>query len=199
MKVILNKDLNPLGEEGDIKNVATGYYRNYLGPRGIALPYNDETAAMFEARKGKIEEKKKLKRQDAAAVKERIEALNITLTLPAGPNGKLYGAVTTPTVMDELAKAGFPTERKRIEIPGNVIKATGKYKIAIKLYEGAVAELNLTVEAQVSAHKEDSHKKPRHAKHEEVAEVAAEEAAAAEEAPVEEAAPEALEAAATEE
>ena len=52
VKVILNKDLATLGEEGDVKDVARGYARNYLFPRGIALPYTPQTIKLFEARKG---------------------------------------------------------------------------------------------------------------------------------------------------
>jgi len=148
MKVILNKDLASLGEEGDIKDVAKGYARNFLFPRGIALPYNERTIKLFEVRKEEIEARKAQKRQDATGIKERLEALSLTLVMPAGPNGRLYGAVTAHTVADELAKQGFQIERKKIEIPGNTIKSVGKYKITIKLYENAAAECPLAVEGQ---------------------------------------------------
>ena len=148
MKVILNKDLAALGEEGDVKDVAKGYARNYLFPRGIALPYNESTVRLFEARRGKIEERKALKRQDAMGLKEKLEALSLLLVMPAGANGKLYGAVTAQTILDELTKHGFQIERKKIEIPGNTIKSVGKYKIAIKLYESAAAECSVTIEGQ---------------------------------------------------
>jgi len=148
MKVILNKDLVTLGEEGDVKDVAAGYARNYLFPRGIALPYNEKTIKLFEARKEEIAERKALKRQDAAGLKEKLEALSLLLVMPAGANGKLYGAVTAQTVAEELNKNGFQIERKKIEIPGNTIKSVGKYKFLVKLYENASAECPLTVEGQ---------------------------------------------------
>jgi large subunit ribosomal protein L9 len=148
MKVILNKDLSPLGEEGDVKEVARGYARNYLFPRGIALPYTDRTVALFESRKGEIEARKEEKRKDALGLKERLEGLALVIVMPAGANGKLYGAVTSQTVADELGKQGFPVERKRVELPGNSFKSVGKYKVAVKLYESAAAELTITVEGQ---------------------------------------------------
>jgi large subunit ribosomal protein L9 len=148
MKVILNKDLASLGEEGDVKDVAKGYARNYLFPRGIALPYNEKTIKLFETRKDEIEARKAVKRQDATGLKEKLEALSIVLSMPAGPNGKLYGAVTSQTIMEELAKQGFRIERKRIELPGNSFKSVGKYKVAIRLYENAQAECTITVEGQ---------------------------------------------------
>ena len=148
MKVILNKDLAPLGEEGDVRDVARGYARNYLFPRGIALPYNEDTIKLFESRREEIEARKVEKRNDAAGLKEKIESLNMEITMPAGANGKLYGAVTSQTVMDELAKQGFQIERKRIELPVASIKNVGKYKVMIKLYESAAAELSINVLGQ---------------------------------------------------
>ncbi|MDR2048288.1 MAG: 50S ribosomal protein L9 [Treponema sp.] len=148
MKVILNKDLASLGEEGDVKDVAKGYARNYLFPRDIALPYTEKTIRLFEARKDEIEARKALKRQDATGLKEKLEALSIVITMPAGANGRLYGAVTAQTIMEELAKQGYQIERKRIELPGNSFKSVGKYKVTIKLYESAQAECVITVEGQ---------------------------------------------------
>jgi len=148
MKVILNKDHSPLGEEGDIKDVAKGYARNFLFPRGIALPHNKNTVKLFEKRREEIEERKVQKRTDAAGLKERLESLNLEITMPAGANGKLYGAVTTQTITDELAKNGFPIERKRIELVGNSFKNVGKYKVTVKLYESAAAEITVNVLGQ---------------------------------------------------
>jgi large subunit ribosomal protein L9 len=148
MKVILNKDLSPLGEEGDVKDVAKGYARNYLFPRGIAVPYTDKTVKLFESKKEEIEARKAAKRQDASGLREKLEALEVLIIMPAGANGRLYGAVTGQLVSDELSKLGFPTERKRIEIPGNNLKSVGKYKITVKLYESAAAEVTVTVQAQ---------------------------------------------------
>ena len=153
MKVILNEDVKYLGEEGDIKDVAKGYARNYLFPRNLAVPCNSFTLAHFESRKEEIEQRKAVKRQNAAGLKERLEALTLTIVMPAGPNGKLYGAVTNQTVSDELQKLGFEIERKRIELPGLTFKSVGHYNATLKLYESAVAVLPIVVEAQPEAEK----------------------------------------------
>ncbi len=154
MKVILNQDVKHLGEEGDVKNVANGYARNYLYPRNLAVPYNDMTVAFFESRKAEIEAKKAAKRQDAASLKEKLEGAALVIVMPAGQNGKLYGAVTNQTVADAFAKAGYEIERKRIEIPGATIKSTGKYTCTVRLYEAAVAEVSFVVKSQEQAEKE---------------------------------------------
>jgi large subunit ribosomal protein L9 len=148
MKVILNKDLSPLGEEGDVRDVARGYARNYLFPRQIALPYTETTIKLFESRREEIENRKEEKRKDALGLKEKLESLNIEITMTAGANGKLYGAVTSQTVADELAKQGYQIERKRIELPGASFKSVGKYKALVKLYESSAAEINITVVGQ---------------------------------------------------
>ena len=148
MKVILNKDLSTLGEEGDVKDVAKGYARNYLFPRGIALPYNARTIKILEGRRAEIESRKEEKRKDAMGLKERLENLEISIAMPAGANGKLYGAVTNQTVADELARNGFNVERKRIELAGSGFKSVGKYKAVLKLYENQSAEITVTITAQ---------------------------------------------------
>jgi large subunit ribosomal protein L9 len=149
MKVILNKDLPTLGEEGDVKDVAKGYARNYLFPRSIAMPYNERTTRLFEARKGEIEGRKAEKREAAKGLMERLEALELSLSMPAGVNGRLFGSVTSQTVADELARQGFQIERKRIELPGTTFKSVGRYKVMIHLYESAAAEVAVAVQAQV--------------------------------------------------
>jgi len=148
MKVILNKDHSPLGEEGDIKEVARGYARNFLFPRGIAFPVTDKTIKLFAGRKEEIEARKQSKRKDALTDKEKLEALELVIIMPAGANGKLYGSVTSHTICDELAKLGFSFERKRVELVGNAFKSVGKYKATVKLYENSTAEINVVVQGQ---------------------------------------------------
>ncbi|MCR5437684.1 MAG: 50S ribosomal protein L9 [Treponema sp.] len=148
MKVILNVDVKFLGEEGDVKNVANGYARNYLLPRNLAVPYNEATVMIFEARKAEIEARKEQKRKDSASLKEKLEATPFEVVMPAGANGKLYGAVTTHVIADTLSKAGFEIERKRIDLPGSAIKTVGSYKAIIKLYESQTAEIHVNVKAQ---------------------------------------------------
>ncbi len=173
MKVILNKDVKHLGEEGDTKVVADGYARNFLFPRKLALPYTPAVVKLFEGRKAEIEARKAQKRADAASSKDKIEALNLSITVPASVTGKLYGAVSAQTVVELLAKEGFEFERKRIEIPGVTIKTTGKYKVNVKLYENVNAELHLEVLGQVDQKSAPAEKKPR-AKKEETSEKPAE-------------------------
>ena len=150
MKVILNVDVKSLGEEGDVKNVANGYARNFLLPRNLAVPYNEATVLLFEGRKAEIEARKEQKRKDSASLKDKLEAAAIELVMPAASNGKLYAAVTAQVIAEALAKNGFEIERKRIDIAGNSIKSVGNYHATVRLYEAQTAELKVSVKAQTS-------------------------------------------------
>lgn len=161
MKVILNEDVKSLGEEGDVKNVAKGYYRNYLGPRRLAVPYNDLTVAYFEQRKEEIEKRKEAKRLASRSQKEKLESLALEITVPVGRNGKLFGAVSAQTIVELLSKEGFEIERKKIEIPGNSIKSVGNYHFTVKLYEAETAEMKIAVKGKEEEPKEDSKAKKR--------------------------------------
>lgn len=171
MKVILNQDVPNLGELGDVKDVASGYARNFLFPRNLAMAHNAKTVGLFEKRKAEIEALKASKRAASAGLKEKIEATELTLVLPAGANGKLYGAVTGHNIADELAKKGIEIDRKKIEVPGRAIKSVGNYKILVKLYEKDEATLHVAIQGQpVKVEpKEESAPKPRRRRNEEEA------------------------------
>jgi large subunit ribosomal protein L9 len=151
MKVILNADVANLGEEGDIVDVAPGYARNFLMPKKLVVLHNAQNLAALTTRMAAIEKKKADKRKAAASDKEKINAAQIVLQMPAGENGKLFGSVTNGNIADELAKLGVTVEKKKIEVPGHVLKSTGDYKVHVKLYGNEVAELKVTINAQTEA------------------------------------------------
>jgi large subunit ribosomal protein L9 len=199
MKVILNQDIENLGEEGDICEVARGYARNYLIPRNMVLQYNDRNRAIIDSRREAINARKEEKRKAAQSARERIESEEMVLTMPAGRNKKLFGSVNAQTIANELEKWGIYVEKKRIEIPENTIKTIGNFKVGVKLYEEEEATLSVSVKptADSEAAKIDPEAPVEPEAKEEAApeESAAEESAAAEtstEEPVEaESAPEA--------
>ncbi|MBN1648097.1 MAG: 50S ribosomal protein L9 [Spirochaetales bacterium] len=154
MKVILNEDVYNLGEEGDVCNVKRGYARNYLIPKQLAFPYTKQNIAVFNSKKEKIEKKKEEKRQTAKSMKEKIEGLEVVIKMPAGDTGKLFGAVTSLTVAEELAKTGISIERKKIELPVHSLKMTGNYNCKVRLYENEAAQLKLVIEKSEEEKKE---------------------------------------------
>jgi large subunit ribosomal protein L9 len=146
MKVILNQDVIGLGEEGDVKDVAAGYARNFLLPKKLAVPHTRAFLAAMEHRRAAIEKRKAEKRLEAAGLKGRLEAEEIRFSVPAGENGKLFGSVSNTNVAVELEKKGFSIEKKRIEIPEHTIRTVGTYKIRIRLYDKEEATVKLVVE-----------------------------------------------------
>ncbi len=149
MKVILNQDVIGLGEEGDIKDVADGYARNFLLPKKLAVPHTKEFLVALEHKRVSIEKRKEEKRKEAAGLKERLEAEELRFAVPAGENGKLFGSVSNVNVAVELEKKGFQIEKKRIEIPEHTIRNVGTYKIRIRLYDKEEATIKLVVEGAV--------------------------------------------------
>ncbi len=145
MKIILNQDVHNLGEEGDVVEVKNGYARNYLLPRNIAVLFNKANQAMFAGKAKAIEKRKEDKRQAAASLKEKLDAMTLSLTVSAGETGKLFGSVTNTMIMEALAAEGIEIEKKRIEVSSHDIKAIGTYSIKIRLYEGESATMKIEV------------------------------------------------------
>jgi large subunit ribosomal protein L9 len=156
MKVILNKDLPNLGEEGDVCDVNPGYARNYLLPRNLVLQYNNKNLSLLEGRRETIEQRKEEKKKQAMSVKDRLEAEPLTITMPAGENGRLFGSVTSATVAEALEKQGIDVERKQIDIPAKTIKSVGTTKIRVRLYDQHEAELLVQVEPTGGQKKSES-------------------------------------------
>ena len=188
MKVILNQDVVGLGEEGDIKDVASGYARNFLLPKKLAVPHTREFLAALEHKRASIEKRKSEKRLEAASLKERLEAEEIRFSVPAGENGKLFGSVNNTNVAVELEKKGFTIEKKRIEIPEHTIRNVGTFKIRIRLYDKEEATVKLIVEgaAQPSASSTQTKQRAPRARKAEEAKPAPAQTAAPAEAPASE-------------
>lgn len=203
MKVILNQDIPNLGEEGEIKDVARGYARNFLIPKKLVLPYTREALAIFESRKEAIEARKEEKRKGALDIKTRLESEPLELKMPAGERGRLFGSVTNANIADALAAKGIDVERRRIDIPDKTIKSVGTVYVRVRLYGDEEAELRVDVTASgakpegavAEAAPATSEAAPATADEAseavEAADAATEEAAPAEDAPASEDAPEA--------
>lgn len=187
MKIILNQDVIHVGEEGDVVNVKDGYARNYLLPTGAAVMYNKTNAAIFQQKAEQIEKRKAEKREASASLKERLDKVSLTIVVPAGDSGKLFGSVTGLMVQEALLKEGFEIEKKKLDVPTHAIKMTGTYQIVAHLYENDKSVISLTVksEAQVKAElKEKKAKEEAEAKAKAEAEAAAQSEAEAAEAPL---------------
>ena len=114
MKIILRQDMDALGFEGDIVDVANGYARNYLFPKGIALEANNQNIKFMETQRKKIEIKRLHAKEDAEKVKEKLADVVITIYQKAGEEDKLYGSVTSMDIATHLEKEGITVDRRKI-------------------------------------------------------------------------------------
>ncbi len=145
MKVILSQDITNLGEEGEIKDVARGYARNYLIPKKLVMPYTREALSLLESRREQIEQRRDEKRKAAMDTKTRLESEPLNIEMPAGDRGRLFGSVTSATIADALAAQGIDVERRRIDIPEKTIKNVGTTYVRVRLYGDEEAELRVDV------------------------------------------------------
>lgn len=147
MKVILTEDVARVGKKGELINVKTGYFRNFLVPNNLAVIADKENIAKLEALNAKRKAEEEENRQKALEVKEKIEKLNLTIKVKAGDEGKLFGSVTNKDVKDALSKEGIEVDKKKISFEKEIV-SLGEYKASIKLFTEVIANLDLTVEAE---------------------------------------------------
>ena len=147
MKLILTQEVTGLGLAGDIVEVADGYGRNYLIPRGSAISWTKGAEKQITQIKRARDAREIRGHEHAQEIKTKLEALSITLAARAGNGGKLFGSITQSDVVGAVKAAGGPTvDKKRVHLPGH-IKATGDHTVTIELHSDVVATVPLTVTA----------------------------------------------------
>jgi len=144
MKVILLKDVKNLGNEGEVVNVADGYGRNYLIPREFAVEATKTSMEMLERRKAKEAKKAEQELQVAQELKEKIENADVTITVKAGENGRLFGSVTNKDINESLTSQGIDIDRRKMQMD-EPIREIGEKVVPVKLHKDVVAELKVKV------------------------------------------------------
>lgn len=147
VQVILNEDVPNLGRTGDVVKVRAGYARNFLLPRRLAVEANPRNLRTFEHQKRLAMLRRETNKSQALTLKERLEALVLTITANAGEEGKLFGSVTNIDIERALRERGFNVERRRI-ILAEPIKQLGEFTVPVRLDPEVEAGLKLTVAAQ---------------------------------------------------
>jgi large subunit ribosomal protein L9 len=147
MNVILMQDFEPLGYEGDIVDVARGYARNYLIPKGLATEASNANLKALEMRKGKILAKRTKDREEAERVGEKISEITVRVRAKAGEEGKLYGSVTSRDIAQQLDAQGVEVDRRKIIID-EAIRSLGEFEVPVKLHPEVVATIKVVVEEE---------------------------------------------------
>ena len=145
MKVILRQDIKGVGKMEDIVNVSSGYARNYLFPRGLALEATDANLRQL-AKKHEAEHRKGEKTiEGAKEIAELLVSKTITVQAKAGVGTKLYGSVTPQDIADAVKEqAGIEIDKRKIHIQ-EPIKTSGTHAIPVRLHREAGFDLNVEV------------------------------------------------------
>ena len=144
MKVILMRDVEHVGDVGDIVDVADGYGRNFLIPRGFAVAATAKNKRQLEHEQLLREHRIVRARKDAQTLAEQLQGVPCRFVRKAGEEGKLFGSVTSMDIAEALKKAGFEVDRRYIELD-QPIKALGKYETHVRLAAGVIANLKYWV------------------------------------------------------
>ena len=144
MKVILTAELPHVGKLGQIVDVANGYGRNYLIPRGFAIlatPSNERSLAQQQKARSAREAKNKA---EAEALAEQLQALALSIAKKTGEGERLYGSVTSMDIADLLKARGILLDRRRIVLD-TPLKTLGTHRVPIRLHPEVVAEVEVAV------------------------------------------------------
>jgi len=144
VNLILRKDVPELGRLGDLVKVPTGYARNYLLPRGIAMKVTSENKRRIEGEKVKADKLRELELAEIRKLAEKIKGASATVAAKANEEGHLYGSVDAKVVADAFGREGFEIDPKSVDLEEN-IKELGVYPIRIVLAPEVVAETKIWV------------------------------------------------------
>ena len=147
MKVVFLKDVKGKGKKGEIKEVAEGYGRNFLIKNGYAKEATNQALSELQGQKRLAEKNAAAELQAAKDLKERIEQLEVTIKAKSGEGGRLFGAVSTKQIADELQKAhGIKIDKRKMECEG--IRSLGYTNVPVKLHQEVKATLKVHVIAE---------------------------------------------------
>jgi large subunit ribosomal protein L9 len=147
MKIVLREDVDNLGKKGEIVDVADGYARNYLVPRGLALRASRGSQKQADAMRRNREARETRERETAMALASQFEGRTIAIKARAGAEGKLFGSVTAIDIAEAVHKqTGAEIDRRRIDLD-EPLKELGGVDLQVRLHPDVVANLHVEVEA----------------------------------------------------
>ena len=148
MKIILQKEVDKLGTPGDVVTVADGYARNYLVPRGLAIPASKGAVKHTESLKRAHDGRTAKARVEAEALAERLAGTPIRVTHRAGEEGKLFGSITAQELAEEIARqTGQEVDRRAIHLD-EPIRSTGSHEVHVRLHPDVTATIGVEVRAE---------------------------------------------------
>ncbi len=143
-ELLLLKPVDGLGGEGDQVKVRAGYARNFLLPRGFAVPLTQSNKKQVEALKKRRGEREAQELSGAQELAKQIEKVSMAFVVKTGEGGKMFGAITVNDLHDKLVASGVNVEKKKIHLH-TPVKTLGKHEVEVKLH----AEVSVTVSFDV--------------------------------------------------
>ena len=145
MKVIFLQDVKGSGKKGEIKNVADGYARNMLLPKGLAVEANTANLSKLAGQQSSAQHKIDLEKQAATEAAAKIKGKKVIVKAKAGANDRLFGSVTSAHVADALSEQlGVKVDKKKITLNAE-IKGFGSFRAVVKFYNGISEEIDVEV------------------------------------------------------
>jgi large subunit ribosomal protein L9 len=148
MRIILNKPVESLGEPGEVVQVADGYARNYLIPRGLAAPATKGALRHAERVKAGHEQRLRRERTEAEATAARLAKTPVRIAVQAGEEGRLFGQVTPHQIADAIGQQlGERIDHRRIHL-AEPIRSVGVHEVAVRLHPEVDGKVTVDVVAR---------------------------------------------------
>jgi large subunit ribosomal protein L9 len=144
IKVVLQKEVETLGHGGDVVRVRPGYARNYLVPRGLAVPATEGNLKRVDELRRIAAAQAQKALAEAKEQQQKIEAVSVKIERSVGDEGKMYGSVTARDIEAAFAAAGVEIDRKKVAL-AEPIKSLGLAEVPIKLHPEVTAKLRVEV------------------------------------------------------
>ena len=144
MELILKKTVETLGEEGEIVKVKSGFARNYLIPKKMAVIANKANLALLEQEKTAIEASREKQRQETESLSQKISGIIITIEHRVGEEDKLFGSVTAADIVEKLSEMDIKVDKKHVLLT-EPIKTLGEVIVPIKVGYQMTSEISVQV------------------------------------------------------
>lgn len=148
MELILLQKIKNLGDLGDTVKVKSGYGRNYLLPKGMALSATEANRKLYEERKAELVKKAQDSLNAAKLRAAKVDGATVVVRVLAGEEGKLYGSVGPSEIAHAAEAAGMDVHRSEIDLPEGLIRVVGSYVAQVRLHTELEVSLNVVVEEE---------------------------------------------------
>ncbi len=147
MQIILQEDVEKLGNRGQVVEVAEGYARNFLLPRKLALEASPGNMKRLEKMRAAFAKKEAVEKADAQKLAELLAGVSLEIARKSGENDQLFGSVTAADVSEALAAQGYTIDKRKIQL-AEPIKLIGNFDVPIKLHREVTGSVKLAVKKE---------------------------------------------------